>query len=98
MIRSSLAARAFVAAMLAATVAACVTTAALTWTRSPLAIALAGIFVALPVSWWCAKLATSTWSQVVQAVRDGVMSLRDRDFSVSITPVPDGDLKELVLA
>lgn len=99
MIRSSLAARVFVAAMSAAIVAAGVATAvALTWTRSPLLIAATGVVVALPVSWWCAKLATGTWSQVVRAVHDGVMSLRDHDFSLSITPVPHGDLKELVLA
>jgi two-component system, NtrC family, nitrogen regulation sensor histidine kinase NtrY len=99
MIRSSLTVRVFVAAMSAAIVAACIATVvALNWSPAPLVIALAGIVVALPVSWWCAKLATRTWSQVVRAVHDGVMSLRDHDFSLSITPVPHGDLKDLVLA
>ena len=99
MIRSSLTARVFVAAMAAAIVAACIATAvALNWSRAPLLIASVGIVVALPVSWWCAKLATGTWSQVVRAVHDGVMSLRDHDFSLSITPVPHGDLRDLVLA
>lgn len=99
MIRSSLTTRVFVAAMSAAIVAACIAAAvALTWRGAPLLMALAGIVVALPVSWWCAKLATDTWSQVVRAVHDGVMSLRDHDFSLSITPVPHGDLKDLVLA
>lgn len=99
MIRSSLAGRVFIAAMLAAIVAACVATAvALTWSRTPLVIAMTGIVVALPISWWCAKLATGTWTQVVRAVHDGVMSLRDHDFSLSISPVPHGDLKDLVLA
>jgi nitrogen fixation/metabolism regulation signal transduction histidine kinase len=35
---------------------------------------------------------------VVRAVRDGVLSLRDHDFSISITPVPNGELRELVSA
>jgi len=99
MIRWSLAGRVFVAAMLVASVAACVTTiGALWWIRSPLLIALTGIVATLPIAWWGAKLATGTWSQVVRAVHDGVLSLRDHDFSLSITPVPHGDLKELVLA
>ena len=100
MIRSSLTARVFVVAVLAAIVAVGFATAirALEWTGSPLIPALIGIVVALPASWWGAKLATGTWSQVVKAVRDGVLSLRDHDFSVSIAPVPQGELKELVLA
>jgi nitrogen fixation/metabolism regulation signal transduction histidine kinase len=34
----------------------------------------------------------------VRAVRDGILSLRDHDFSVSITPVPNDELRELVIA
>ncbi len=56
------------------------------------------MLIALPVSWWGAQLATSSWSRVVRAVRDGVLSLRDHDFSMSITPVPNGELRELVSA
>lgn len=100
MICSSLTARVFVVAALVAIVAVGLATAitALKWTGSPLIPALISLVVALPVSWWGAKLATGTWSQVVKAVRDGVLSLRDHDFSVSIAPVPQGELKELVLA
>lgn len=89
----------FVVTLLGTIVAAGVATAvALKWTGSPLLTAVTGIVVALPVSWWGAKWATGTWSQVVRAVRDGVMSLRDHDFSMSISPVPQDELKELVLA
>ena len=100
MIRSSLTTRVFVVAVLVAIVAVGLATAitALKWTGSPWVTALIGLAVALPVSWWGAKLATGRWSQVVKAVRDGVLSLRDHDFSMSIAPVPQGELKELVLA
>jgi two-component system, NtrC family, nitrogen regulation sensor histidine kinase NtrY len=99
MMVSSLSARVFFAALLTAIVTAGVTTVvALKWTGSPWVTALTGIVVAVPVSWWGARLASGTWSQVVRAVRDGVMSLRDHDFSMSISPVPQDELKELVVA
>jgi nitrogen fixation/metabolism regulation signal transduction histidine kinase len=99
MIRASLTARVFVAAMVAATIAACSTTVVmLTVTRAPLFVALTGIVVTLPFAWWCARQAAGTWSQVVRAVHDGVQSLRDHDFSLSISPVPHGELRDLVLA
>jgi nitrogen fixation/metabolism regulation signal transduction histidine kinase len=99
MIRSSLTGRVFIVALLSAIVAAGVATVAtLKWPGSPLLTALTAIVIAVLISWWSARLATGTWSQVVRAVRDGVMSLRDHDFSMSITPVPQNELKELVLA
>jgi two-component system, NtrC family, nitrogen regulation sensor histidine kinase NtrY len=56
------------------------------------------ILIAVPLAIWAARLATNSWSQVVRAVRDGVLSLRDHDFSISIAPVPSGELRELVTA
>ena len=98
MMRLSLTGRVTLAAMVAAAVAACVTNAAIRWTASVSAATLVGIAFALPVAFWAARLATSSWSQVIRAVRDGVMSLRDHDFSVSIARVPNPELSELVTA
>ncbi len=99
MMASSLRGRVFVVTLLGTIVAAGIATAVtLKWTGSPLITAVTGIAVALPISWWGSKWATGTWSQVVRAVRDGVMSLRDHDFSMSISPVPQDELKELVVA
>jgi nitrogen fixation/metabolism regulation signal transduction histidine kinase len=99
MIRSSLTGRVLGVTLLSAIVATVVTTVAtLKWPGSPLLIALTAIVVALLVSWGSVRWATGTWSHVVRAVCDGIMSLRDHDFSMSITPVPHDELKELVLA
>ena len=96
--RASLVVRVLAVAMLAATLAVCVTVLSAQWIGSARLAALTALLIALPVSWWGARLATSHWSRVVQAVRDGVSSLRDHDFSISITPVPDGELRALVTA
>jgi two-component system, NtrC family, nitrogen regulation sensor histidine kinase NtrY len=96
--RASLVVRVLAVAMLAATLAVGVTVFSTQWIGSARLAAMTALLIALPVSWWGARLATSSWSRVVQAVRDGVSSLRDHDFSVSITPVPNGELRELVTA
>ena len=98
MMRLSLTGRVTLAAILAAAVAACVTHAAIHWTASASTASLLGVVIALPVAFWAARAATSSWSQVVRAVRDGVMSLRDHDFSISIARVPNKELTELVTA
>ena len=99
MMRLSLTGRVTLAAMLASAVSAGVTNAAIRWTASVSAATLVGVAIALPVAFWAARAATSSWSQVVRAVRDGVMSLRDHDFSVSIARVPNPELRsELVTA
>ncbi len=98
MMRSSLVGRVVVVAVLNAALAAGVTIIIMRWTTSaPLALVAAILFTA-PVGWLAARRATQSWSQVVRAVRDGVMSLRDHDFSMSIAPVPQGELRELVAA
>jgi two-component system nitrogen regulation sensor histidine kinase NtrY len=96
--RLPLVVRVLAVAMLAATLAVCVTVLSAQWIGSAPLAAMAALLIVLPVSLWGARLATSSWSRVVQAVRDGVLSLRDHDFSMSITPVPNGELRELVTA
>lgn len=98
MMRLSLTGRVTLAAALAATVAASVTSTAMRWSASGTIAALIGIAIALPVAIWAGRAATHSWSQVVRAVRDGVMSLRDHDFSISIAKVPNPELSELVTA
>jgi len=96
--RWPLATRVLAVAMLATTLAVCMTVVATPWIGSAPLAAVTALLIVLPVSLWGARLATRSWSRVVQAVRDGVLSLRDHDFSVSITPVPNGELRELVTA
>jgi two-component system, NtrC family, nitrogen regulation sensor histidine kinase NtrY len=96
--RLPLVVRVLAVAMLAATLAVCITVLSARWIGSGPLTAMTALLIVLPVSLWGARLATSSWSRVVQAVRDGVLSLRDHDFSVSITPVPNGELRELVTA
>jgi nitrogen fixation/metabolism regulation signal transduction histidine kinase len=98
MIHGSLTARVTLAALLAATVAVAVTNAAIHWTASAPTASVLGVVIALPVAFWAARAATRSWSQVVRAVRDGVMSLRDHDFSISIARVPNPELSALVTA
>jgi two-component system nitrogen regulation sensor histidine kinase NtrY len=98
MMRAPLVVRVVGVAMLAATLAVCGTVLAAKWLGSAWLAALTALLIVLPVTWWCAQLATNSWSKVVHAVRDGVLSLRDHDFSMSITPVPNGELRELVSA
>jgi nitrogen fixation/metabolism regulation signal transduction histidine kinase len=98
MMRPTLVGRVVGVAALTAVLGSCVAGAVTHWSQSPVLGALTGIAVAMPASWWGARLATRTWSQVVRAVRDGVLSLRDHDFSISIAPVPADELRELVIA
>ena len=95
--RASLMVRVAGATMLTAILVVCITVFAAPRIGSTTA-AVTALLIALPVSWWGAQRATGSWSRVVQAVRDGVSSLRDHDFSISITPVPDGELRALVTA
>jgi nitrogen fixation/metabolism regulation signal transduction histidine kinase len=98
MMPSSLVGRVMSVAALTAALASCVTIMAARWAQSAVLGILAGSLIALLVSWWGARRATNSWSHVVRAVRDGVLSLRDHDFSISITPVPANELRELVSA
>jgi two-component system, NtrC family, nitrogen regulation sensor histidine kinase NtrY len=60
--------------------------------------ALAAAVVALLLSAWLARRVTGPWVGVVRAVRDGIMSLRDHDFGISVGASGDRELRELALA
>ena len=95
--RRSLAGRIAVVVAVTAAVAAGVTLAFDRWLESPLLAGSAALLVTLPLAVWVTNGMFSRWSQSLRAVADGIGSLRDRDFSVSVTATgPDeiGDLTE----
>jgi nitrogen fixation/metabolism regulation signal transduction histidine kinase len=60
---------------------------------------LAGLLAALllvPLVAWAGTRLTAQWSSMARALSDGVLSLKDRDFSVSVTPASQDELGELV--
>lgn len=60
---------------------------------------LAGLLVALllaPLVAWSARQLTERWSRTARALNDGILSLKDRDFSVSVTEVTSDELGALV--
>jgi two-component system, NtrC family, nitrogen regulation sensor histidine kinase NtrY len=93
----SLASRVAAALALAAALSAALTALALRWLPAAEA-ALAGVVLVLPLAVWVGRRVPGPWVAVLRAVRDGIVSLRDRDFSVSVAPVADPDLRALVAA
>ena len=60
---------------------------------------LAGLLVAAllaPLVAWSGSRLTSQWSRMVRALNDGVLSLKDRDFSVNVTRTARDEVGELV--
>jgi two-component system, NtrC family, nitrogen regulation sensor histidine kinase NtrY len=93
----SLAGRAGVALAASSLLAAAVTALAMR-SLPPLPAALCGVAAAVPLAVWLAQRITRPWVRVVHAVRDGIVSLHDRDFSVSIAPTRDAELRALTSA
>ena len=67
------------------------------WLPMQLAVPLA-LLICLPISLWLALRATQPWTRVVMALKDGVASLKDHDFSISIARSSNDELGELVSA
>ena len=97
MARWSLAGRAAAALALSAALAAAVTAVATRW-LAPLPAALTGVLAVAPLLLWLARRVTRPWVRVLRAVRDGILSLRDQDFSVSVRATSDAELTGLVSA
>jgi two-component system nitrogen regulation sensor histidine kinase NtrY len=60
---------------------------------------LASIATALaiaPLASWAGTVLTSRWSRMARALTDGIASLKDRDFSVSVTPATHDEMGDLV--
>lgn len=84
--------------LLAAAVAAALGALAAHWLRSvPLAI-VTGLVLTVPWIGWLARRLTLRWRRVLDAVSSGIGSLKDRDFSVNITPGGSRELVELIRA
>jgi two-component system nitrogen regulation sensor histidine kinase NtrY len=95
MLRRSLAGRLAGALALTAAFAAAATVIAAGW-LPPLPAALIGFAAALLPALWLARQTPRRWVRVLQALRDGIVSLRDRDFSVSVAAVEDAELSGLI--
>jgi nitrogen fixation/metabolism regulation signal transduction histidine kinase len=93
----SLAGRA-TAALAASSVLAAAVTAFASGKLAPLPAALCGIAAAAPLALWLGPRITRPWLRVVRAVRDGIVSLHDRDFSMSIAATRDAELGALTTA
>lgn len=65
------------------------------WINSPVLAAAAAFLVVLPVALWLTNRTLGRWSHSIRAVADGIGSLRDRDFSVSVTPTGPDEIGDL---
>ncbi|MBB6096029.1 nitrogen fixation/metabolism regulation signal transduction histidine kinase [Povalibacter uvarum] len=66
------------------------------WLGSLWIAAGVALLIGAPLSMFAARLLTYPITRTVQAISDGIVSMRDRDFSVSITPPAHGELTDLV--
>ena len=98
MIRTSLAGRTAVGLGLIALLSAGVTALAGHFFTSPGVAGLAGLLAALPFVLWMATFISGPGSRVVRAVSDGIVSMRDHDFSVSIRRISNDEVGDLVTA
>jgi nitrogen fixation/metabolism regulation signal transduction histidine kinase len=96
--RTSLSGRAALGAGVVALLVATTTAAASRYFQSPILAALAGLLLCMPWILWAARLVTRPWSRVLRAVSDGITSMRDHDFSISIRRISNDELGDLVIA
>jgi two-component system, NtrC family, nitrogen regulation sensor histidine kinase NtrY len=95
--RWSLAGRAVAALALCSTLTALLTALARHW-LPPFPAVLAALLVSAPVLLWTARRLTRPWVRVVRAVGDGISSLRDHDFSLSVAAPGEIELHGLTQA
>jgi nitrogen fixation/metabolism regulation signal transduction histidine kinase len=93
--RRSLAGRIAVVVTVTAAAVAAVTIAFDRWLHSPVLAGAAALLVTLPLALWLANRMLNRWSQSIRAVADGIGSLRDRDFSVSVTATGPDEIGDL---
>jgi two-component system nitrogen regulation sensor histidine kinase NtrY len=93
--RRSLAGR--IAVVVAATAAVVAAIAILfdRWLQSPVLAAAVALLVTLPLATWFTDRMISGWSRSLRAVADGIASLKDRDYSVSVTPTGPDEIGDL---
>src|SRR5688572_12162819 len=91
----SLAGRIVLVLCMLAIVAAAVALLLNHWLASPWLAGSASLLVTLPPSIMITSRLFDGWSQSIRAVTDGIGSLRDRDFSVSVTPTGPDEIGDL---
>ncbi len=91
----SLGVRVRLAVVLAVLMTAGAVAVGLLWLEARVAIPLA-LALCLPVAMWVALHATKPWTDTLNALKDGVASLRDHDFSLSIARRTNDELGDLV--
>jgi two-component system, NtrC family, nitrogen regulation sensor histidine kinase NtrY len=64
--------------------------------ESPWMAAVAAGLVLTPLVAWSGTMLTTRWSHMARALTDGILSLKDRDFSVSVTQATRDEMGELV--
>lgn len=98
MLLRSLSARVATALALATAIAAAVGALAAHGLKSvPLGF-LVALLLSAPLVVWLGMRVSRPWTHVLDAVSSGIAGLRDRDFSVSITPTGGRELVDLVTA
>jgi nitrogen fixation/metabolism regulation signal transduction histidine kinase len=65
------------------------------WLDSPMLAGVMALLVTLPAAIWLTNRLFGRWSHSIRAVTDGIGSLRDRDFSVSVTPTGPDEIGDL---
>ena len=93
--RRSLAGRIAVVVAATAAIVAAVTLVFDRWLESPVLAGAAALLVTLPLAVWFTNRMFNRWSHSLRAVADGIGSLRDRDFSVSVTPTGPDEIGDL---
>ena len=91
----SLAGRIVVVVAATAALVAAVTIAFDRWLDSPWLAGGAALLVTLPLAAWLTNRMFERWSRSLRAVADGIGCLRDRDFSVSVTPTGPDEIGDL---
>ncbi|MET0496750.1 MAG: ATP-binding protein, partial [Steroidobacteraceae bacterium] len=81
-------------ALVAVAIAAC--GVLVLWFESPTIAVLGALIVAVPIAILVARWFMGPIRRTLEAVSDGIGSMRDRDFSVSTTPSTDVELRALV--
>jgi nitrogen fixation/metabolism regulation signal transduction histidine kinase len=95
LLRLSLAGRVAAAVALATLVTSGVGVVSVRWLEWQLALPLTAL-LCLPIALWLGRQATHPWTSTVKALKDGVASLEDHDFSLSIGKSANDELGELV--
>jgi two-component system nitrogen regulation sensor histidine kinase NtrY len=94
--RTSMAGRATLWLAGIAALSVLLTLAAFWWVDLPWLAAALALLVLAPIVAWAGSHLTTRWSHTAKAVTDGIFSLKDRDFSVSVTRATKDEFGDLV--